>query len=82
MSGRIETGTFVVEAKCPECGGAVELLARLSSVLTVAQDEGASVRLKLKGEKVPHACRNGSQLSLLRDGSGLRVNVTTGEVTE
>lgn len=57
MSNRtISTGTYIVEAPCPECEQLVSVLARLSSVLTVAQDDGPTLRLKLKGEAVPHSC--------------------------
>lgn len=52
----IGTGTYIVEAPCPECGQIVSVLARLSSVLTVPQDDGPTLRLKLKGEAVPHSC--------------------------
>ena len=57
MSNRtISTGTYIVEAPCHECGQLVSVLARLSSVLTVPQDVGPTLRLKLMGEAVPHSC--------------------------
>jgi hypothetical protein len=64
----IATGTYVVEAPCPECGQLVEVLVRLSSVLTIAQDDAPSLRVKCKGEAVGHYCGRGLQLTLAEDG--------------
>lgn len=53
----IDTGNYLVRSPCPECGTVVEVFVRLSSVLTVPQDDPPQLRVKCKGETVPHSCK-------------------------
>jgi hypothetical protein len=69
---RIGTGFVWVDAPCPECGALVEILAAVRSVLTVPQDDAATIRLRLKAKAVDHDCRTVPD-PVLFGTSGLRI---------
>lgn len=52
----IPTGTYLVEAPCPNCGVIEEVLVGLRSVLTTPQDDQASIKVSCKGKARDHNC--------------------------
>lgn len=66
----IETGVYLVEARCPRCGAIEEILCAIRSVLTTPEDDSGSLRLKLKHKARDHDCRQARMV----------VDKTTGEV--
>lgn len=71
---RIGTGFVWIDAPCPDCGALVEVLALVTSVLTVPQHDAATVRVRLKAKPVDHECRAPEQLSILRTGAGVQLS--------
>lgn len=71
MPKDIDAGTYVVHAHCPKCGGSELVLVALREVLTVPADEVPQLKVRLKGQAVPHICNQTS----------IEVNTETGEIT-
>lgn len=68
----IETGTYIVHAHCPNCGGSELVLVGLREVLTVAADDDSStLKVRLKSKGVDHICHQES----------IQVDIGTGEIT-
>lgn len=64
---RIETGTlYELDLPCPNCGVLAPVPVMLTSVLTLPQgEELGTLRPKLSGDKLRHACaRRDGQMSL------------------
>jgi hypothetical protein len=64
VTSTIDTGTYFVNAPCPECGSIVEILANIASVLTVPQDDTPQLKVRLKAQAIAHNCRSGRQVSI------------------
>lgn len=56
MSDRIATGVYLIDAPCPRCGVIEEILVKLSAVLTTPEDDGSTIRVRLKGKARDHDC--------------------------
>lgn len=70
MTGRIDTGEYLVSVACPHCQREVEVPAVLEQVLKVKGDEG-SLTVALSAKPVPHDCEQ-EQLAL--DGESVMLD--------
>jgi len=53
----LDTGVYLVDAPCPMCGALEPILVKIATVVTVPQDDVASMRVKLHAKAIDHMCR-------------------------
>lgn len=72
----LQTGVYMVDARCPRCGAIEEIAVRLQTVLTMPEQDIGSLKVRLRMKARDHDCKQ-SRIAMTEQG---RVDVSTGEI--